>query len=135
MILYLLDHRHWIDKEYYDTKLIGIFSSNYLALKTIEQYSQLPGFSDFKSNFHLESFDVRLKEKELKQGIIYLLTMTQTLEDDEITVSYRLYANRFLAKMIQIIKSVVLSIKKQKFYVSKHYIDTADWSEGFVSIK
>ena len=44
MTLYLLDHRHWIDDEYYDTKLIGILSSNSYALEVIERYSQLPGF-------------------------------------------------------------------------------------------
>ena len=44
MTLYLLDHRHWIESEYYDTKLIGILSSHSYALEVIERYSQLPGF-------------------------------------------------------------------------------------------
>lgn len=134
MTLYLLDHRHWIDDEYYDTKLIGIFSSNSLTNKTIEQYSRLPGFCDFKSDFHIKSFDIFLTKKKQKRKIVYLLTMTQILDDDEITVSYCLYSNIFLAKTIQIIKSVVLCGKKKKIYLSKHCIDGTDWQEGFVSV-
>ena len=135
MILYLLDHRHWIDAEYYDTKLIGIFSSRSIALNIVERYSKLPGFCDSKFNFHIETFDVSQNKKKIKKGTIYLLTTTQVLDDDEITVSYRLYTNIFLAKLTQIIKSIVLRGKSEKkLYLSQHCIDRADWSEGFVSM-
>ena len=136
MTLYLLDHRHWIDNEYYDTKFIGIYSSYSDVIHTIERYSQLPGFCDFKSDFHVESIKVNLNEKKLKKGIVYLLTTTQILDDDEITVSYCIYSNVILARLLWMLKSIMSHGKnKQKFYVEKHYINKDNWSDGFIIIK
>jgi len=72
MILYLLDHRYWMDSEYYDTKFIGIYSSRSNALCTIEKFSKLPGFCDFKTEFHVETAEVNLKGRKLKKGRVYL---------------------------------------------------------------
>lgn len=135
MTLYLLDHRHWIDNEYYDTKFIGIYSSHSVVLHTIEKYSQFPGFCDFKTDFHVESVKIRMTKKKLEKGIVYLVTSTQVLDDDEITVSYCIYSNKFVAKLSWIVKSVILYGKKQKFYVEKHYINKDNWSDGFVIVE
>ena len=134
MTLYLLDHRHWIDAEYYDTKLIGILSSHSYALEVIERYSQLPGFREFKSDFHMESFEIDLNEKMKKRGIIYLITVTQKVDEDEITIAYSLYSNAFIARLMQGIKWVKLH-RNNKIYVSKNEIDELDWKEGFVTIE
>ena len=132
MILYLLDHRHWIDDEYYDTKFIGVFSSHTLVCKTIEQYSNLPGFCNFTSGFHIESLEISLNAKCFHSKIIYILTTTQVSNDDETTVSYCIYSNLFHAKLAQMMKSIVsYGEKKQKHYVSKHRLNQSEWAEGF----
>lgn len=132
MLLYLLDHRRWIDSDYYDTKFIGIYSSHSNVAHTIERYSQLPGFCDFKSDFHIESFKVNI-DKQPSQMNVYLLTTTRILDEDEITVSYCIYSNVFLAKLMWAYKSITSHTRnKQKFYVEKYCIDKDNWSEGFV---
>ena len=136
MILYLLDHRHWIDREYYDTKFIGIYSSNDVVLNTIAKYSQLPGFCDFKKGFHIETAEVNFKKRKPKKGTIYLLTITKVLdeEDDEITIAYCVCSNVIFARFLWMVKSIVLCVKHQKIYVDKYDIDEDNWTEGFVSI-
>ena len=132
MILYLLDHRHWIDDEYYDTKFIGVFSSYTLVSKTIEQYSNLPGFCNFTSDFHIESLKISLNAKCFNSKMVYILTTTQVLNDDETTVSYCIYSNLFFAKLAQMMKSIVsYGKKKKKYYVSKHCLNQSEWAEGF----
>ena len=132
MILYLLDHRRWIDNEYYDTKFIGVFSSHALVSKTINKYSNLPGFCNFTSNFHTESLEISRKARCLRSKTIYVLTTTQVLNDDEITLSYCIYSNLFHAKLAHMMKSIVKhSKKKQKYYVSKHRLNHSEWAEGF----
>lgn len=130
MTLYLLYHRHWIDEEYYDTKLIGIYSSKSIALCTTEKFSNLPGFCDFKTGFHIET--VNLKAKKLKKGTLYLLTVTKVLDDDEITVSYRACSNVIFARLLCIVQSIILYVKRQKIYIDKYNIDEDNWTEGFV---
>ena len=135
MTLYLLDHRNWIDDEYYDTKLIGIYSSHSAAVDTIEKYSLIPGFCDFKNDFHIEPLEINLTS--LKKCDVYLLTRTQVIDDDdEITISYQIYSNGFIAKLSCIIKNLLSHGKiKYKFYVDKCRIDQGDWAEGFVVIE
>lgn len=137
MTLYLLDHRNWIDDEYYDTKLIGIYSSFSVASGTIERYSQLPGFCDFKNDFNIEPLEISLKYLKKKESVVYLLTKTQMLDDDdEITVSYRICSNGFFAKLLCKIKNILPQRKiKYKFYADKCRIDHDDWAEGFVIIE
>lgn len=135
MILYLLDHRHWIDNEYYDTKFIGIYSSQANALCTIEKFSKLPGFCDFKTEFHIETAKVKSKNRNIKKGIVYLLTITKVLDEDEITVSYCICPNIIFARFLWIAKSIISCGKYQKVYVEKHNIDEDNWSEGFVTIQ
>ena len=79
MILYLLDHRRWIDDEYYDTKFIGVFSSRTLVSKTIDRCSNLPGFCNFISGFHVESLETSQKAECFHSKMIYVLTTTQVL--------------------------------------------------------
>ena len=132
MMLYLLDHKHWIDDEYYDTKFIGVFSSHTLVSKTIDKYNNLPGFCNFTSGFHIESVAISLKTKHFDSKMVYILTTTQILDDDEITVSYCVYSSFFSAKLAQIMKSIVSYRKKRlKYYVSKHCINQPEWTEGF----
>jgi hypothetical protein len=132
MMLYLLDHRHWIDDEYYDTKFIGIFSSRTLVSKTIDKYNDLPGFCNFTSGFHIESIVISQKAKHIDSKKVYILTTTQILDDDEITVSYCVYLSFFSAKLAQIMKAIVSYWKKKrKYYVSKHCINQPEWTEGF----
>ncbi len=137
MTLYILDHRRSIDTEYYDTKFIGIYSSHPIVLHTIEKYSQLPGFCDFKDCFHVESVKTRLTQKKRKKGVVYLLTNTQVLDDDdEITASYCIFSNYFAAKLSWLIRSVMPHGKKrQRFYVEKHYINKNNWSDGFAILE
>ncbi len=140
MTLYLIDHRHWIDDEYYDTKLIGTYSSNTNVLTTIEKYSQLSGFCDFKDGFHVETFEVQMTQKKLDKGIVYLLTNTQMIDEyDNITISYRICLNKFVSRILWIIKSIKSCTKKKnkrnKFYVNESRINESDWREGFVTIE
>lgn len=135
MILYLLDHRHWIDNEYYDTKFIGAYSSQANALCTIEKYSQLPGFCDFKNGFYIQTVKINSKNRKPKKGVVYLLTITKVLGEDEITVSYRACLNLIFAKLLWIVRSIMSCGKHQKIYVEKHNIDEDNWCEGFVTIQ
>ena len=136
MIIYLLDHRNWIDDEYYDTKFIGIYSSQSNALCTIENFSKLPGFCDFKTGFHIETAKGNLKSKKTKKGRVYLLTITKVLDEDEdeITVSYCVCSNIIFARFLWIVKSIISCGKHQKIYIEKYNIDEDNWCEGFVTI-
>ena len=116
MMLFLLDHKRWIDDEYYDTKFIGVFSSHSMAFETIKQYSSLPGFCKFSSGFHIEPLIVSPKLKSLNSKAVYILTINQVLNDDEITVAYCAYSNLFYAKAAQLIKSIASYGKKNKKY-------------------
>ena len=133
MILYLLDHRNWIDDEYYDTKFIGIYSSKSKALSTIEKFSQLPGFRDFKTGFHIETAKIKFKNKIMKK--VYLLTINKVLDgdEDEITISYSVCPNIIFARVLWIIKSIISCGKHQKVYVQKYTIDEDEWREGFIT--
>jgi len=136
MRLYLLDHRHRIDDEYYDTKLIGIFSSHANAERVKKQYSVLPGFCDSENGFHMEHFDVSSTDAAIKNGTVYLLTTTKVLDSgDELTVSYRICTHILPARFTQLKNALSFSQKdKSKVYVSKYPIDRASWCEGYVSV-
>lgn len=134
MILYLLDHRHWIDRKYYDTKFIGIYSSNDVVLNTIEKYSQLPGFCDFKSDFNIEMVELDLNNKRQKKEFVYLLTGTQMVDEDEITISYSVYSNLLIARLLWIIKTLA-AYGNKKFYVERYYINEDNWKDGFVILE
>lgn len=131
MILYLLDHRHQIDEEYYDTKLIGIYSSQSNALNVIKKYSCLPGFCDFKTEFHIEALEVKSKPKK---GTVYLLTVTKVLDEDEITISYRICQNLIFAGVLWMVKSITSFGNHRKVYAEKHNIDKDNWTEGFITV-
>ena len=137
MRLYLLDHRNWIDDEYYDTKFIGIFSSCANATEIKNQYSSLPGFRDTISGFHIKHFDIPQKYTAIKNKMVYLLTTTKILSDgDEIIVSYRICTHILFAKLSQLKNFLAFCKKdKNKIYVSKYVIDKPEWSEGYVSME
>ena len=100
--------------------------------KTIDKYNDLPGFCNFTSGFHIESIVISQKAKHIDSKKVYILTTTQILDDDEITVSYCVYLSFFSAKLAQIMKSIVSYWKKKrKYYVSKHCINQPEWTEGF----
>jgi hypothetical protein len=80
----------------------------------------------------MESFEIDLNEKMKKRGIVYLLTVTQKVDEDEITIAYSLYSNAFIARLMQGIKWVKLH-RNNKIYVSKNEVDELDWKEGFVT--
>lgn len=134
MKLYLLDHRRRVDVEYYDTKLIGIFSSYSYTMEVIKRYSKLLGFQDFKNDFCITPIEIALKDKRIKKGMVYLLTITQKLGDDEITISYRLYSNLILARLVQVTKWLKLH-RNNKIYLSKEVLNELDWKEGFVTME
>ena len=136
MMLHLLYHRRWIDDDYYDTKLIGIYSSYEKASNTISKYLSLPGFSAFPTGFHIDSFDVSTQGKHIgigKENTVYLLTGVCLVDIDEITVSFGIYPNKITAILASIIKSIQKDKRiGEKFYIDRCVIDEDDWKEGFV---
>lgn len=68
--VYLLQHSYEYgeDLEYTETKILGIFSTELEAMKAIEAYKLLPGFSDYKDSFYVSHY--KLDEKQWLEGFI-----------------------------------------------------------------
>lgn len=68
--VYLLQHSYEYgeDFEYSETKILGIFSTEHEAIKAIEYYKLLPGFSDYKDAFYISHY--KLDEKQWLEGFV-----------------------------------------------------------------
>ena len=63
--IYLLQHTYFYgeNKEYEETKIIGIYDSNIKAEKAKAKYSKLPGFKDFsKECFSIDKYQLNVGE-------------------------------------------------------------------------
>ena len=136
MKLYLLYHIRWIDDNFYDTKIIGIYSSYEKATNTINRYLHLPGFSEFHTGFHIDSFDILVQKIPIgnkKNDMVYLLEGVCFVDLDELVVSYGIYLNRIAALWASIVKKIRRNKQDvKKFYIEKYIIDEDNWKEGFV---
>jgi len=134
MIVYILEHRRQIDDEYYDTKMIGIYSSQEKVQNTVKEYLSLSGFSQYPNDFNIIPYN--LKIKCLSNNTVYLLTGVKLVDDDELTVSYDVYKNKVQSFFVFLIR--MITRKKngaQKFYIERYKINKNEWQEGFVILK
>jgi hypothetical protein len=53
--VFLLEHKYKINN-YYESKLIGVFSTQKKAEETIIKYQKLPGFKDYPDSFNIEEY-------------------------------------------------------------------------------
>ncbi len=60
MYVYLLQHSHLIDEsdDIFDTKIIGIYSSEEYALKVIERYKNIIGFNKYSEDFYIDKYKI-----------------------------------------------------------------------------
>ncbi len=142
-MVYLLYHRHIIDSLVYDDKLIGIYSSYEKAENAIIRYSDLPGFCDCLSGFHIIGYDVKPKKTRMEMHgmeyakAVWVLFVEIVLEDedDKITESYDIYSGRLSAAIGLVFKWLTQSHSvKRRFSSVKYIIDQDNWCEGFVTI-
>ena len=56
MLVYLLHHTRYGDDGYEDTKLIGVYSTNERAQKTLDAYMALPGFREHPQGFSIDEY-------------------------------------------------------------------------------
>ena len=138
MTLYLLYHKRWVDDVFYDTKIIGIYSSHQRATDAIERYSYIPGFSEFNTGFYIDSFDVlcgRKSNSNKKNSIVYLLEGVCLIDSDEMIVSYDIYSNIIAAIWACVVKKLRRNKQpSKKFYIDRYFIDEDHWKEGFIVI-
>lgn len=133
MKLYLLYHIRWIDDNFYDTKMIGIYSSYKNASDTINRYLHLPGFSEFHAGFHIDSHNIA---RSIKNGTVYLLEGVSLVDFDEIDVSYDIYTNKIAAVLAFVIRKIRRNKQEaKKFYIDKYIIDEDNWKEGFIVVE
>ncbi len=56
--VYILHHVRQPGEEEEDVKLLGVFSSEELAQKSIEKYKKMEGFEDFQEGFSIDKYIV-----------------------------------------------------------------------------
>lgn len=135
MEVFLLYHRNYMDDGYYDSKIIGVYSSYENATNRINTYKKLPGFSDYPSGFRIESFEISSKSHKKRKTVDVVIGERAFDDDDDITVSYHICSNRFCSLMY-LLKN--FKNRKQlgtKFYFDKYSLDEDNWREGFVVIE
>ncbi len=129
-MVYILYHNRWIDEYYYDTKMIGIYSSKKKVQKIINKYLTLPGFSDYPNGFNLKFCQIR--SKRIKNNTVYLLTGARFVDDDELSNYFGVYTNRLLPMLISLKNMLDKKSISQKYYIDKYRLDENHWEEGFV---
>ena len=67
-IVYLLYHVHDLPDGEEDDKLIGVYSSRASAQAAIERLSMMSGFSEHRSGFHIEAYE--LDKDHWEQGFV-----------------------------------------------------------------
>ena len=70
MNVYLLQHSHFIDDEddTYDTKIIGIYSSEEIAMNVIKKYKKIIGFNKYPEDFYIDKY--KMDENHWTDGFI-----------------------------------------------------------------
>ena len=70
MNVYLLQHSHLIDDEddTYDTKIIGIYSSEEIAMYVIKKYKKIIGFNKYPEDFYIDKY--KMDENHWTDGFI-----------------------------------------------------------------
>lgn len=70
MNVYLLQHSHLIDDEddTYDTKIIGIYSSEEIAMNVIKKYKKIIGFNKYPEDFYIDKY--KMDENHWTYGFI-----------------------------------------------------------------
>ena len=70
MNVYLLQHSHLIDDEddTYDTKIIGIYSSEEIAMNVIKEYKKIIGFNKYPEDFYIDKY--KMDENHWTDGFI-----------------------------------------------------------------
>lgn len=58
MTVYLLQHVHRLPSAEDDIKIVGVYSSRVQAEAAIVRLSQQPGFSELKSGFHIDGYEL-----------------------------------------------------------------------------
>ena len=130
-------HRHIVDDDYYDDKIIGVYSTYCNAKKVIRLYSNLPGFAETLAGFHIEPFYISLPKKLNSNYKIYLYILIEEkiFEDYELCESYVVYSNKIKAIWGKFIKKIRLGFFKNiRLSIDKYCIDENNWCEGFVTI-
>ena len=139
-MVYLLYHRRPMGYMIYNDKMIGVYSSYEKAESVIAQYSALPGFRDFTTDFHIVQYNVTPykkthQKKRVKAVCILFTEMVLKDEDEEITESYDVYSSRWGAIIGLICKWIVQSHSiKRKFSITEYFMDEDNWREGFVDL-
>ena len=56
MKVFVLFHSHQIHDDEESSKLIGVYSTRELAKRAIQRKSQMPGFRETRSGFHIDEY-------------------------------------------------------------------------------
>ena len=72
MNVWVLQHSRLLDagEDVYETKLLGIYSSQEKAETAIERYRRLEGFRDYPDDFYIDRYEV--DEDNWSEGFIAL---------------------------------------------------------------
>ena len=144
--MFLLYHSRIIDRiidnSIYDNKIIGIYSSYEKAEQTIGRYTKIMGFSDYPTDFRIESFELQNRihySHRFCDHVIYLFTAIELVGDEEIIEYYNVYttkvnaiAKKICEKLHRLLDRKLRRIP-EKYYIDCYPINADNWSEGFVT--
>lgn len=66
----MLQHSHLVEGEsdVYDSKIIGIYSSEQLALNVVQRYKSICGFEKYPDDFYIDKY--KINEDHWTEGFI-----------------------------------------------------------------
>ena len=68
MIIFLLQHSYLLEKDVYETKILGVYSTEQLALDAIKRYLKLDGFKFHPDDFYIDKYEINVDN--WKEGFI-----------------------------------------------------------------
>lgn len=135
MHIYLLEHRHWINNNEYDVKLLGAFSTIQTCEETILKYKNLPGFSESPNDFDIKECPIIGATAHDKLTEVYVVQHEYSEKGEEfeyITLLGVCATKKDAARLIRENRQITPFMHYQTGFSSDCYpVDTMYWVEGY----
>jgi hypothetical protein len=135
MHIYLLEHRHWINNNEYDRKLLGAFSTIQTCEEAILKYQNLPGFSDSPNDFDFKEYPVIGSIETDKIHGVFIVQHEYSEKGEEIEIITLLgvcATKKDAARLIRENRKIAPFMHYQNgFSVDCYPLDNMNWIEGY----
>ena len=129
--MFLLYHTRQIDEDYYDSKVIGIYTTEEKVYSVIEKFKTLPGFSQHIDGFYVCNFP-KVDRYIKRNKYVYLLIGEKAVDEtDSNTMFYDLFSNKFNALISLLSKKCICFKHKYHYTIGRYTVDEDNWQEGF----